>query len=44
MLSIRDIQKIDVQKMCLAYERWPTLARESYEEKNEQLDLKNIDH
>lgn len=44
MLSIRDIQKIDVQKICLAYERWPTLARESYEEKNEQLDLKNIDH
>ena len=44
MLSLRDIQKIDVQKICLAYERWPTLARESYEEKNEQLDLKNIDH
>jgi glucose/mannose-6-phosphate isomerase len=44
MLSIRDIQKIDVQKICLAYERWPTLARESYKKKNEQLDLKNIDH
>ena len=44
MLSIRDIQKIDVQKICLAYERWPTLARKSYEKKNERLDLKNIDH
>ena len=44
MLSLRDIQKIDVQKICLAYERWPTLARKSYEKKNERLDLKNIDH
>ena len=30
--------------MYESYEKWPQLARESYENQNEILDLKNIDH
>jgi len=44
MLSLREIQKIDIQKMYTAYEKWPQLASEAYKNKNESLDLKNIDH
>jgi glucose/mannose-6-phosphate isomerase len=44
MISLKDIQKIDTEKMYDSYEKWPQLARKSYENKNEILDLKNIDH
>ena len=44
MLSLRVIQRIDIQKMYAPYEKWPQLAREAYENKMELLDLKNIDH
>ncbi len=44
MLSLKEIQKIDIQKMYSAYEKWPQLAIETYENKSKSLDLKNIDH
>jgi glucose/mannose-6-phosphate isomerase len=44
MLSLKDIQKRDIQKMYESYEKWPQLARDAYENENELLDLKNIDH
>jgi len=44
MISIKNVEKIDVQNMCAAYEIWPMLARKMYEKKNKTVNFKNIDH
>ncbi len=44
MLSMKKIQNIDTEKMFDSYEKWPQLARQSYKNTRESLDLKNIDH
>ena len=44
MLSLKDIQKKDIKKMHKSYEKWPQIARDSYENESELMDLKNIDH
>ena len=44
MLSMKKIQNIDTKKMYESYEKWPQLAKESYENTSESLDFKNIDH
>ena len=44
MLSLENIDKIDSKKMHVAYEKWPEIAKQSYEKVEEELQLKNIDH
>ncbi len=44
MLDLKTIQKIDIHNIYSSYEKWPELARESYEREAKVLDLKNIDH
>lgn len=44
MLDISAIKKFDPSGICDVYERWPQLARTSYESNYEQIDFKNIDH
>ena len=44
MLDISTIKKFDSKNICDVYERWPQIAKESYEANHEQIDFKNIDH
>lgn len=44
MLDISLIKKFDSKNICDVYERWPQLAKESYESNYEQIDFKDIDH
>ena len=44
MLNSIDIEKYDPSKMCLAYDQWPQIARQSFESSNEVGDFKDIDH
>lgn len=38
------MDKIDKHGMYKIYDKWPQLASESYEQKHDQIDYKNIDH
>ena len=44
MLSQEEIDVIDTEKMYLAYERWPDLAKQCFDNNENELDLENIDH
>ena len=44
MLTIPTIKRYDTKEMYKVYDKWPDLARESYESANDELDFKNIDH
>ena len=44
MLDLEKIAKIDSQGMYEIYDKWPEIARETYESNFNLVDFKNIDH
>ena len=44
MLDIEKIRNIDSQGMYEIYDKWPEIARETYESNLDLVDFKNIDH
>lgn len=44
MLDIATIEKIDAQKMYAVYDKWPAIAKESFESKQKILNFENFDH
>jgi len=44
LLDISTIEKIDPQGIYKVYDRWPKIAKESYESDLTPVDFKNIDH
>ena len=44
MLDIETMDKIDSQGMYKIYDKWPEIARESFESNLESINFKNIDH
>ena len=43
MLDISTIEKYDLQKMYKVYDKWPEIARESFESKQESVVLDGVD-
>ena len=43
-MKIEDLKLVDTKQMFRTYDDWPTIARESFEEKFTKLDVKDIDH
>ena len=43
-MDIATIEKYDLQKMYKVYDKWPEIARESFESNQEPIDFKGIDH
>ena len=43
-MKIEDLDIVDKQLMYKTYDDWPRIARESFEEKIEKIDAKDIDH
>jgi len=44
LLDLSTLDKFDKQGMYKVYDRWPQIARESYESNLEPIDFKDIDH
>jgi len=44
MIDISSLNKYDPSGMHKIYDRWPELARKSYETDHETIDFKNIDN
>ena len=44
ILDITILEKYDLQKMYKVYDKWPEIARKSYESTQEPIDFNNIDH
>ena len=43
-MNREDLEKIDSQKMFEAYDKWPDIAKESYEQEFSKPEFKDIDH
>ena len=43
-MKIDDLDRVDKERMYKTYDSWPDIARESYENKFEKFDAKDIDH
>ena len=43
-MNSEELKKIDSEKMYEVYDRWPQLAKESFEANLEKFNVKNIDH
>jgi len=43
-LDIATLEKYDIQKMYKIYDKWPEIARESFESEQKPIDFQNIDH
>ena len=43
-MNIATLEKYDSQKMYKIYDKWPDIARESFETKQESIHFENIDH
>ena len=44
MLDLSTIEKYDLQKMYKIYDKWPEIARESFESSQESVDFDGVDH
>ncbi len=44
VLNISTIEKYDIQKMYKIYDKWPEIARESFESNQTSIDFEGIDH
>ena len=44
MLSQEEIDVLDTKKMYSAYEKWPELAKQNFEDNENGLNLSGIDH
>jgi len=43
-LDLENLQKIDSKKMSDVYDKWPSIARESFEFKHKQVEYENVKH
>ena len=43
-MKIKELEKIDDSGMYKIYDKWPEIAKESYNEENKHMDVKDIDH
>jgi glucose/mannose-6-phosphate isomerase len=43
-LNIATLEKYDIQKMYKIYDKWPEIARESFESEQKPIDFQNIDY
>ena len=43
-MRIEDLDRIDIKHMYKTYNRWPEIAKESFEENFEKLEFDEIDH
>ncbi len=43
-MDLSTIEKYDLQKMYKVYDKWPEIARESFESNQESVDFHDIDH
>ena len=43
-MKLSDLENIDVDNMFKTYDNWPKIARDSFDNKFQKLDVKNIDH
>jgi len=43
-LNISTIEKYDLEKMYKIYDKWPEIARESFESNQKSINFKNIEH
>ena len=44
ILDLATIEKFDLQKMYKVYDKWPEIARESFESNQEPINFEGIDH
>ncbi len=44
MLTLDEISKIDQNNMYMTYEKWPEIAKSSYNKTFDKIELQNIDH
>ena len=43
-MQLNDLEKIDVKEMFRTYDKWPEIAKDSFENEYQKLDVKEIDH
>ena len=43
-MDIKDLEKIDSKKMYQTYDKWPEIAKDSFDNTSERFDVKGIDH
>ena len=43
-MNLEDLEKIDSQKMCQTYDKWPEIAKQRYEQEFSRPECKDIDH
>lgn len=43
-MKINDLDVVDKQLMYKTYDKWPKIAKDSFEEKIEKIDIKDVDH
>ena len=43
-MNLEDLEKIDSQKMCQTYDKWPEIAKQRYEQEFSRPEFKDIDH
>ena len=43
-MNLEDLEKIDSQKMCQTYDKWPDIAKQRYEQEFSRPEFKDIDH
>ena len=43
-MEISDLREIDKKRMFETYDKWPEIARKSFENEFDKFDVKEIDH
>ena len=43
-MNSKELQRIDSEKMYEIYDKWPQIAKESYEMNLEKFNVKDVDH
>ena len=43
-MELKDLERIDKKCMFRAYDKWPEIARESFEKRFENIVIDDIDH
>jgi glucose/mannose-6-phosphate isomerase len=43
-MNLEELENIDSKKMFQVYDKWPEIARDSFKEKFQKFDVKDIDH
>ncbi len=43
-MNVKELEKIDSKKMYQTYDKWPEIAKDSFDNDFEKFDAKGIDH